>query len=159
MESNSSYLQAINKASALCSKSEKCKADLILYFEKWNFSAEEIKKALDFLIKERFIDEQRFTNHYVHDKFYLNKWGKYKIHHMLRMKKIPEEIINNSLNAIPVEEYEDRIRNLLLTKARSIKGDSLQERKTKLINFAQGRGFEIEIVFRIAEEVLAEATK
>lgn len=149
------YRQLLNRAMVLCSKSEKCKADIITLFEKWGLPEEEMDQALDYLLKERFIDEERFAGNFIHDKFYLNKWGKYKIAYMLRMKRIPENIINSALENIPAGEYENNIRDLLTKKARLIKGASILEKKSRLISFGQGKGFESEIIFRIAEEILS----
>src|SRR5689334_2088784 len=113
MESKSNYQQVLGKVSILCSKSEKCKADIIPVLERAELTGEEIEKAIDYLLKERFIDEERYANNFVHDKFYLNKWGKYKMAYLLRLKKIPEEIIALSLSQIRFEDYAKTLKSLL----------------------------------------------
>jgi regulatory protein len=156
MEAPLSYQQAITRASLICSKSEKCKSEMISTFEKWGLSEEDIEKGIEFLEKERYLDEERFAHHFVHDKFYLNKWGKYKISYMLRSKGIPEDLITSSLESISSEEYENSIRKQMIGKTKSIKAVSILEKKSKLIHFALGRGFESELVYRIADEILSD---
>jgi regulatory protein len=153
MESKSNYRQVLSRLSILCSKSEKCKADIIPILESADLNGEEIENALDYLVKERFIDEERYANNFVHDKFYLNKWGKYKIAYLLRLKKIPEEIISLSLSQISEEDYSKTLRSLLSTKVKFVRGASKLEQKSKLIIFAQGRGFERDLASRLADKI------
>jgi regulatory protein len=150
-----SYQQALKNAAVLCSKSEKCSSDLIAGFRKSGMSEEEIVSAIEYLTKEKFIDDQRYAFNFVNDKFRLNKWGKIKIVYMLRLKHIDEHLIENSLDSIQEEDYERTLRELLRGKAKSVKGVSNHERKGKLAVFAQGRGFESDIAYRIAGEIIS----
>jgi len=155
MDSDLTYQQAITRASAICSRSEKCEAEIRALFNKWGLSSGDADKAINWLVRERFIDEKRYTANFVHDKFHLNKWGKFKIISMLRMKKIPEEIVSDAVEGIPAEEYEDTLRKLLKGKAKTIKESGKREKFSKLISFAHGRGFENDLAFRIAGELFS----
>jgi regulatory protein len=91
----------------------------------------------------------------VHDKFKFNKWGRIKIAYILRQKHIAENLINNALDSIEEKDYEGVIRDLLETKVKLIKGTNDHERKGKLAVFAQGHGFESDIAYRIAGEIIS----
>ena len=153
------YQHALKLATGSCSKTEKCKADIIANFRDWGLSEEEIDDGIAFLIKEKFIDEHRYSMHFVHDKFRLNKWGKIKIAYMLRMKRIEDDLIKEALDSISGDDYEQTMRNILSIKIKSIKGANDRERKTKLAAFAQSRGFESEIAYKIASEVISSTSK
>lgn len=155
---NSNYKQILNRASAICSRSEKCRAEITLILEKADLSSDEVDQALEYLVEEGFINEERYAANFVHDKFYLNKWGKYKIAYMLRMKKIPEETISMSLSQISSEQYEETLRALLCRKAKSIQEIPAIEQKSKLIAFALGRGYESDLAFRLANEISIQRT-
>jgi regulatory protein len=155
MSATLSFQQALKNAATVCSKSEKCSSDIIVFLRQRGLSDDEIKNAIEFLIREKFIDDQRYALNFVHDKFRFNKWGKVKTAYMLRQKRIPENLIVESLCKISDEEYETTIRDLLLNKVKSIKGTGEHERKGKLIVFAQGRGFESDIAYRIASEIIS----
>jgi len=150
MEGNLNYRQALTKAMGLCSQSERCRFDIVAKLRKWELSEEEIAEALEYLVKERFLDEERFVRFYVNDKLRFNKWGKVKLSFMLRQKQIPEELIKAALNLIDVDFYEKTLNDLLSSKVKSVKGASAWERKGKLAVFAQSHGFEAELAFRIA---------
>ena len=154
MEGNINYRQALTKVMAMCSQSERCRFDIVAKLRQWELSEEEITDALNYLIKERFLDEERFVRFYVNDKLRFNQWGKVKLSYMLRQKQIAEPIIRGALSQINEELYEQTVRNLLKAKVRSVKGASGYERKGKLAVFAQSHGFEAELAFRIAGELI-----
>ena len=71
----------------------------------WGASNEESEEIIAYLIKERYVDNQRYANSYTKDKFRFNHWGKYKIGMMLRSKNIESEFIEEALEQIDEEEY------------------------------------------------------
>src|ERR1035437_2448689 len=150
MEGFINYRQALTKAMAMCSQSERCRFDIVAKLRQWELSEEEIAEAIDYLVKERFLDEERFVRFYVNDKLRFNKWGKIKLSFMLRQKQIPEPIIREELSQISDDLYLKTLRSLLISKVKSVKGATDYERKGKLAVFAQSHGFEAELAFRIA---------
>jgi regulatory protein len=154
MTGDLNYRQALTKAMAICSQSERCRFDIVTKLRLWELSAEEIAEAVDYLVKEHFLDEERFVRFYVNDKLRFNKWGKVKLTFMLRQKQIPENIIRASLDQINDDLYMKTLHNLLVSKVKSIKGASDYERKGKLAVFAQSHGFEAGLAFRIAGELI-----
>ena len=87
MEGNINYRQALTNVMAMCSLSERCRFDIIAKLKQWELSEDEIAEAIDYLIKEHFLDEERFVRFYVNDKLRFNKWGKVKLKFMLRQKQ------------------------------------------------------------------------
>jgi len=154
MTGDINYRQALTKAMAMCSQSERCRFDIVTKLRQWELPEDEIEDAVAYLIKEHFLDEERFVRFYVNDKLRFNKWGKVKLSYMLRQKQIPENIIRESLDQINDDLYLKTLRNLLVSKVKSIKGASDYERKGKLAVFAQSHGFEAELAFRIAGELI-----
>lgn len=154
MNDNNNYRQALVKARALCSQSEKCRFEIVVKLRQWELSEDEITEAIAFLIKERFLDEARFARFYVNDKLKFNQWGKIKLSFMLRQKHIPEGIIRDALSQIDDALYDKTLHDLLLSKVKSVKGASDYERKGKLAVFAQSHGFEAELAFKIAGDLI-----
>src|SRR5664280_2693818 len=111
MTGDLNYRQALTKAMALCSQSERCRFDIVTKLRQWELSEDEIEDALSYLIKERFLDEERFVRFYVNDKLRFNKWGKVKLTFMLRQKQIPENIIHESLDQINDDLYMKTLRS------------------------------------------------
>ena len=154
MEGSVHYRQALTKAMAFCSRSERCRHEVTAKLRQWAVSEEDIQRALDYLIEERFLDERRFVLFYINDKLRFNKWGKIKLTYMLRQKQISEELIRSELSQIDDDLYKKTLLDLLKSKIRSIKGESDYERTGKLAVFAQGHGFEAELAFKLAGKII-----
>lgn len=101
---------------------------------------------LDFLIQNKFIDENRFAFAYARDKFRFNKWGKQKIILMLKQKQIPAGIIRQAVETLDKKEYDTACLNLLLQKKKSLKNEDPLKDKNKLIRFALSRGFDYDTI-------------
>jgi len=142
------------RAAALCSKSEqnsfKIKNKLLI----WGLSEKEAISVLERLKEKKFIDENRYTESFVFDKFKFNKWGKTKIAYQLRHEQISETLIESSICNIKENDYRNTLLKLIMAKNESLKEPDLYKRRAKLFRFAQSRGFESEIVYSVTEEVI-----
>jgi len=154
MEGSVNYRQALTKAMAMCSQSERCEFDIVAKLRLWELSEDEISTAIKYLVKERFLSNERYVRFYVNDKLRFNKWGKIKLAYMLRQKQIPEALIQTALGEINGDNYAHILHELLKAKVKSVKGSSTYERKAKLAVFAQSHGFEGELSFRIAGQLV-----
>lgn len=140
--------EAFNKAAACCSRMECCPADIQKKLERWGLDAEARKETIDRLYAERFIDEERYSRSFAHDKLRYNQWGRIKIAQSLRLKGIPETACRAALDALDEQEYNECLRKLLRNKSRQIKAESEYERNGKLIRFALSHGFEMSLITR-----------
>ncbi len=138
--------EATLRAAALCSASEQCISQIEEKLEKWGQGPEAVARILKRLVKEKYIDESRFARAYALDKFRYNGWGKMKIRYNLRHLGISQEDIDQGIFSIPDEEYRASLSKLLAAKSRSVKASSTYERNGKLIRFATGRGFEMNLI-------------
>ena len=103
--------QAMNRAAALCSRSEQAPADIRVKLLQWGLSADEASHVLDQLTSQGFIDEQRYAQAFVNDRFAFNGWGRVKIAHQLRLKGISSELINEAMNLLDEEKYRQAQNN------------------------------------------------
>ena len=147
------YEQMLFKASAYCATAEHCEADVRTKLQTWACAPEHIDKIIDYLKQENFLNEQRYCNAFVRDKFRFNQWGKTKIAMMLRTKNIAEETIAEAIEQIADETYQQTVTTLLQTKLKGLKYRDEYDRKAKLIRFAQGRGFEYGIIAAAIEQL------
>lgn len=109
--------------------------------------AEDLKAPIiDYLIEERFVDEERFAKYYVLGKFKYNQWGRIKIKMGLRQKGISEQLIEAYLPEIKPEEYAKTIQKLIEKKKGSTNEADPYKLKAKILNFVVGKGFEFEEV-------------
>lgn len=147
------YEQMLFKASAYCATAEHCEADVRTKLQTWACAPEHIDKIINYLKNENFLNEQRYCNAFVRDKFRFNQWGKTKIAMMLRTKNIAEETIAEAIDQIDDATYQQTVTTLLQTKLKGLKYRDEYDRKAKLIRFAQGRGFEYGIIAAAIEQL------
>ena len=136
------FNEALQKAAAYCSLSEKCEYEVKEKLRTWDVSNTDVAKVIDQLRHDDFINDARYCTYYTRDKFRFNRWGKIKIGMMLRSKQLPEEEITNALAQIDEAEYEEALVVLLQAKLRTLSYKFEYEKQGKLFRFAQSRGFE-----------------
>ncbi len=148
-DKNISYEAALKRAATLCSNQEQCSSHIREKLNTWNVFSEDAGKIIDYLIKEKFLDDARYATFYVRDKFRFNGWGKIKLRVMLRQKGIPLDIIEEALNQIDPDLYKQTCTRLITEKSASLKESNQFKRKGKLFRFAAQRGFETDLIHQI----------
>lgn len=133
--------QLYEKLTAFCAYQERCKKDVEQKMQKLDIAKEEQAKYLERLKDENFLDENRFVRSYVNAHIKKN-WGKNKIKAGLYAKQIKGEIVKEYLDNVVEEDYEQKIKDIVSLKWRKIKGETLYERKAKLIKHLMGKGYE-----------------
>jgi regulatory protein len=148
------YEQALSRAAALCSGSEHCSSEIRKKLLLWGLSPTQAEKAIGFLIDEKYIDSKRFCRAYCLDKFRYNHWGRIKISQMLRMLELDSSDINEGLDAIPEEEYQEVLQHVLEQKNKQLKDSDPYIRKGKLVRHALSRGFETHLIIDAADVLI-----
>jgi regulatory protein len=97
-----------------------------------------------YLLKENYLNEERFTRSYIRGKFYIKHWGKNKIRMNLKQKQISEKLINKCFDEIDEADYEKTIRKIYEDYASKQKGLKEYQKKSKTIKYLMSRGFEYE---------------
>lgn len=148
------YKVCLSKAMALCSRREYCPEDIRLKLQSWGMGENYTDRIIEILKKENFLNENRYAEAFVKDKFNYNKWGKIKIVANLKMKKIPAGIIRSSLDCIDDELYRKTLSDLILSHRRSIKAKNQYDLKGKLLRYGLSKGFESELLYDIISRVV-----
>lgn len=138
--------QALIKLTALCSASEHCSQEIIDKMKRWELSDEAIARNMEYLTKNKYIDDARFARFFINDKIKYNKWGRKKVEQALWMKHIRKELSDPVFDEIEDDLYLETLRPMLQNKYKSIKAKNDYERSMKLIRFALGRGYSIDII-------------
>ncbi|MBO7470319.1 MAG: RecX family transcriptional regulator [Bacteroidaceae bacterium] len=145
---------AIGKAIALCSSSEHCTSQIMEKLSLWNVSVRDTNNIMDYLVKEKYIDNKRFARAYCHDKFCYNHWGRIKIRQMLRHLRFDDEEIEEGMQTIPDEDYLQTLNDALQAKDRTLREKDVYQRKAKLVRHLLSRGFETELVLDAVNDFL-----
>ena len=141
--------EALNKMMAYCASAEHCRAELTEKMQRWGLAYDAVNRIADRLENEKFIDEERYCQAFINDKYRFAKWGKVKITFNLREKHLQETDIAEALDIIDEGEYDEMLASLLKSKLQHIKYHFEYEKQGKLYRFAQSRGFENFVIERV----------
>ena len=142
MTEQEAYLQL----AALCAQAEHCQQEMRDKMRRWGLDETVQNRIIARLVKERYVDDERYARAFVKDKIRYNKWGRRKVQQALWMKRIDADIQQRVLDEIDEKEYLDVLRPLLKQKRKSIKAESDYELNQKLLRFALSRGFGFDII-------------
>lgn len=142
MTEQEAYLQL----AALCAQAEHCQQEMRDKMRRWELDETIQGRVLQRLIKERYVDDERYARAFVKDKIRYNKWGRRKVQQALWQKRIDADIQQRVLDEIDEKEYLDILRPLLKQKRKSVKAANDYELNQKMVRFALGRGFTFDII-------------
>ena len=142
MTEQEAYLQL----AALCAQAEHCQQEMRDKMRRWELDETVQNRIIDRLIKERYVDDERYARAFVKDKISYNKWGRRKVQQGLWQKRIDADIQQRVLDEIDEKEYLDVLRPLLKQKRKSIRAANDYELNQKLARFALSRGFTFDLI-------------
>lgn len=146
--------QALSALAALCSRGEQAESDLREKLRKWEIVPAEAERIIQRLKDENFLSEERYARAFVRDKFRFNGWGRIKIAHALRQKRVDSQWIDRAIDEeIDAEAYHDALVHLMQGKLRTLSTREPRAARAALLRFAASRGFESDLCYRCLDEV------
>ncbi len=155
MSTRPTLQEARRKAEHYCAWQERCHSEVEGKLMDLGLNAEERGELISHLIREGFLNEERFARAYARGKFRQLHWGRIRIIQGLKQKGLNRLLIDLALSEISDEDYRETLKSLAEKKARSLKGGALQ-RKASLLRYLQGRGYEQDYAVRAAEQALKD---
>ncbi|NMB05255.1 MAG: RecX family transcriptional regulator [Bacteroidales bacterium] len=140
--------QAYARITRICARKEYAPFDIRQKLLRLNLTDDVVELLLERLIKERYIDERRYTESYIREKLHFNKWGKRKIELHLAQKRISPDVVRDVFTQFSESQLSESLLSLLEKKRKSVTGRSEYERNGKLIRYALGRGFSMQEISR-----------
>ncbi len=137
---------ALARAEDLCARSEHCSGEIREKLYKWGIEADDRDKIIASLISRRYIDDARFAEIFARNKMEFSGWGRRKIAAALAQKRIDRHTIALALEQLDQERYEQRLRDIIVSKRRATPDADTYEGRTRIFRFAASRGFEPELI-------------
>jgi len=144
--------EAKEKAARYCAFQERAPFEVEEKLRGYGLKPQEIKKVMEDLKKEGFVDETRFARVYALGKFRNNKWGKIRIRQNLFLKRIGETLAQQALDEIPLEEYEAAAIKLIKGKYAALRDEDEYILQNKTAAYLIRKGFEPDLVWRLIRE-------
>ena len=144
--------QVLDKMAKFCAYQERCIKDVKDKLKTYDIAEEEKNKILDYLLDNRFVNDERFAKSFVRGKVNQSGWGVNKIRFHLIQKGIDKDIIEEALGQTDEETYRQRLIEILKAKAKTVKAASDYEKKRKLAAYAMQKGFEGSLIWEVLKE-------
>ena len=146
--------RCLSRLQKLCSKAEYCEADIYRKALKdLEGDADAARKVLEALISEKYVDNARYASAFAREKAAIQGWGPVKIRFQLKAKGVSEENIRAALEEVDEGKQADKLRKVLLAKARSLAGDP--QFRLKLLRFGLTRGYDYDAVEAEVSKIIA----
>ena len=143
--------QVLDKMAKYCAYQERCVKDVREKLKTFDLADEEKAKILDYLLDNRFVNDERFAKSFVRGKVNQSGWGLNKIRFHLMQKGIAKGLIDEALGQTDEEVYRQRLIDILKTKAKTVKAVNDFEKKRKLAAYALQKGFESNLVWEVVK--------
>ena len=137
---------ALLRLTSLCSTAEHCSHEMLEKMRRWEMPEDAQTRIMEYLVREKYIDDERYARFFAKDKIRYNKWGRRKVEQAMWQKHIDTDIQRRVLDDVDEEEYLAILRPLLKSKRKAVKASSDYEMNMKLIRFAMGRGFTMDVI-------------
>jgi regulatory protein len=131
-----------------CVYQDRCHAEVEQKMKEFLLIPEAKEEILLYLIKENYLNEERFTRSYVRGKFYIKKWGRNKIKVNLLQKGISEKLIIKAYGEIDDNEYLAAIKTILEKIIPTFKGLKEYQKKQKAIKYLLSKGYEYDLIVK-----------
>ena len=145
--------QVLDKMAKYCAYQERCVKDVRDKLKTFDIPEEEKTKILDYLLDNRFVNDERFAKSFVRGKINQSGWGINKIRFHLIQKGIDKDIIDEAIGQTDNEVYRQRLIDILKTKSKTIKANSDFEKKRKLAAYAMQKGFEGNLIWEVLKDL------
>jgi regulatory protein len=135
-------MQDIERIKRYCAYQERCLQEVRQKLKEWGVDEKNIKKNINELLKEGYIDEERFAKAFVRGKFNIKSWGFQKIISELKKRNISNACIKEAIKEVDVALYKEKLIKLAQKWLNEHKQLSKQEEEQKLFRFLYSKGYE-----------------
>lgn len=135
----------------LCARSEQCAYEIRQKLSRMGLPPHDVEDVLDFLRREKFVDDARYARSYARDKCRFSGWGVNKIRLGLMAKRIDAHLVDVAVKSIDAGDYREALKRAAASKAAGLDlhGSEGQANRAKLYRHIISRGFEPELAGKV----------
>jgi regulatory protein len=137
---------ALAKAEHFCAYQERSQQEVRDKLYELGMYPNGVESVISQLITGNFLNEERFARGYVQGKFNLKGWGRIKIKQGLKLKRVPDKLINKALQTIDGDDYLRTLQKVLEKKQAQLTEKDAFKRRYKLQQHAMSRGYESDLI-------------
>jgi regulatory protein len=103
-------------------------------------------EVISALIEDDYLNEERFAKAFAGGKFRMKDWGRRKILHALKEKRVSDYCIRQAMKEIPEDDYRKTLERLAEKKWTELKGEQYLMRQKKTQDYLLQKGYETDLV-------------
>ena len=147
---------AYPKIKHYCAYSERCHWEVREKLCSFGLIKKDVETLLTRLIEEDCLNEARFAQLFTGGHFRQHKWGRVKIIHALKQKKISGQNIKHALKEIDEKHYITTLSKLAKIKWVSLKGEKHINREIKTNAYLLQKGYERSAIQPVINKIRKE---
>lgn len=129
----------------LCARSEQCRFDIEKKLRMRRMEPGDVEWIVNELEERGFIDESRYARSFARDKVRFSGWGRNKIRMALAARFINSVDVNNGLNAIEENDYDEALMRCVRGAMKRLDPGDRND-MMKLYRHVQSRGYESALI-------------
>ena len=140
------YEKALLKLQHYCAYQDRCHQEVRTKLLDIKVYGDELENIMTDLIRDDFLNEERYAKSYCRGKFRMKKWGKNKILQGLKLKRISAYCIKKGMTEIEDDEYIGTLLSILEKNIEKHKSLGLMLAKDRAYKYAMSRGYEANLI-------------
>ena len=148
--------EALGAIQRYCAIQDRCHKEVRNKLYQMGIGRDWVEEIISELIREDFLNEERYARSFARGKFRVKKWGRRKIAQHLRMQEITDYCIERGLDEIDDNEYAETLTALIEAKMRTLAHRPPLDRLSKVSTYCLNKGYEKDLVYTLAKAVLPE---
>lgn len=145
--------EATHKLEQYCAYQERCHKEVTQKLKDMGMIVDARDVIITHLIKENYLNEERFAQSFARGKFNIKKWGKNRIVNELKFRNISIYNIKTALKEIDDDKYIATLDSLALKRANEVKETNVFKRRKKIADYLLYRGWESHLVYEKVKEL------
>jgi regulatory protein len=155
MKKSQDITSVTDKLRNLCSRREYCSSDIRRKaLTALDNDIDSAVKVMDLLIKDKYVDDYRYSCAYARDKASIAGWGPSKIRYMLSSKGVDRDVIDRAMLEIDESKADQRLDRLVRSRYASFRNDP--QVRVKLLRYVVGRGYSYDEASSVIDELMKE---
>jgi regulatory protein len=134
------------KAESYCAYQERSQQEVRNKLYDWGLHERDVEEIISELIQANFLNEERFALAYTLGKFRIKGWGKIKIRQGLKLKRVPDKMIDKALKSIDPDDYTARLKALIEKKNATLRESDPYKLRFLLSRYAASKGYEQDLI-------------
>jgi regulatory protein len=149
-----SVTEAKVKLQQFCAYQDRCHKEVVEKLQQMNMIPQAIDVIVTDLIRDNFLNEERFAKSFARGKFRIKKWGRLRITRELKLRQISKYNIEAALKEIEETAYLNTLDALAQKRNNAVKETNPYKRKKKIADYLLYRGWESHLVYEKINELV-----